>query len=105
MAATTTIPAGALGGRVKFVPGSLGLLLPNLEARIVREDGSEAGFNEPGELFIRGPSIALGYWRKEKATSETFLPDGWLRSGDQFRVDEDGNFLCASTTSAMCHRG
>lgn len=63
-----------------------------MEARTLREDGSEADFNEPGELYIRGRSVALGYWNDEKATQEKFI-DGWLRTGDRFRMDENGNLL------------
>lgn len=58
----------------------------------MREDGSEAGYNEPGEIWLRGGNIALGYFRNEKATKETFV-NGWLRTGDRFSVDEDQNLL------------
>ncbi|THG97174.1 hypothetical protein EW145_g7663, partial [Phellinidium pouzarii] len=73
-------------------PASTGVLLPGQEGRILREDGSEADFNETGELLIKGENVALGYWGDEQATRETFLPDGWLRTGDRFRVDEAGQF-------------
>lgn len=43
--------------------------------------------------MLEGGNIALGYWKDEKATNETFLPDGWLHTGDRFRVDENGFFL------------
>ncbi|KAG2362830.1 hypothetical protein BDR07DRAFT_1357078 [Suillus spraguei] len=79
---------GMLGGRAKNKPGSAGILVPGVEARVVRPDGSLAGPNEPGELFIRGGSMVLGYKGNEKATRETFV-DGWLRTGDQMRFDED----------------
>ncbi|KII90716.1 hypothetical protein PLICRDRAFT_52417 [Plicaturopsis crispa FD-325 SS-3] len=85
------LPDGLFG--VKWLPGSPGVLLPSIEARIVKDDGSEATVNESGELQIRAPTVALGYWNNEKATRETFLPDGWLRSGDQFRVNEQGVFF------------
>ena len=62
-----------------------------MEARIVRDDGTIAGPNEPGELWLKGENVAMGYWRNEKATKETFA-DGWLRTGDRFRV-ENGLFL------------
>jgi long-subunit acyl-CoA synthetase (AMP-forming) len=75
------------------VPGSVGILWPSMEARIVKDDGTEADYNETGELHVRGGSIALGYWRNEKATRDTFLSEGWLRTGDQFRADEHGNLL------------
>ena len=70
-------------------PGCTGLLLPGMEARIVRPDGSDADWDEPGELWVRGPNVALGYYGNEKATRETFLPEGWLRTGDTFRADRD----------------
>jgi long-subunit acyl-CoA synthetase (AMP-forming) len=68
--------------------GCTGLLLPGLEARILRTNGSEADYDEPGELWVRGPNVALGYFGNEKATRETFV-DGWLRTGDTFKADKD----------------
>lgn len=50
--------------------------------------------NEPGELWVRSKNIALGYWNNPKANRETFI-NGWLRSGDRFRVDEEGYFWFA----------
>ena len=64
-----------------------------MEARIVRADGTDADVNEPGELWLRGDNIALGYWKNEKATKETFVEGGWLRTGDTFRVDSTQTFL------------
>jgi long-subunit acyl-CoA synthetase (AMP-forming) len=71
-----------------------GILAPSLEARILRDDGSDADYNEIGELILRGPTIALGYWNNEKVTKETFK-DGWLYTGDRFYVDRPGRFLYA----------
>ena len=65
------------------------------EARIVREDGTDAAPNEPGEIYLRGGNVALGYWNNETATRGAFLPDGWLRTGDRFRADTEGRFLYA----------
>lgn len=83
---------GMLNGRAKEKRGSVGILFPGVEARIVRPDGSLAGPNEPGELHLRGPLMTLGYKGNEKATGETFV-DGWLHTGDQLRIDEDGALL------------
>jgi acyl-CoA synthetase (AMP-forming)/AMP-acid ligase II len=84
---------GILDGRLGRTPrGSTGILTPGMEARIVRDNGSDAAPNERGELWLRGRNIALGYWQNEKATRETFV-DGWLRTGDLFKVDEKGFFL------------
>lgn len=79
---------GMLNGRAKNKPGSAGILAPGIEARVVRPDGSLAGPNEPGELLIRGGSATMGYKGNDKATRETFV-DGWLRTGDRMRFDED----------------
>jgi acyl-CoA synthetase (AMP-forming)/AMP-acid ligase II len=83
---------GVLGGRVKSVPGSAGILLPGVEARILREDGTETSFHEPGELWLKSGGVALGYKNNEEASRETFV-EGWLKTGDRFLVDEDGTFF------------
>lgn len=80
---------GMLDGRAKNKPGSIGILLSGIHARILRPDGSLAGPNEAGELYVRGAAMVLGYKGNIKATRETFV-DGWLRTGDQMRIDEDG---------------
>lgn len=49
------------------VPGSAGKLLPGVIARVVKADGTLAGFNEPGELQVKMPSLALGYLNNEEA--------------------------------------
>jgi long-subunit acyl-CoA synthetase (AMP-forming) len=67
--------------------------MPGVEARILRDDGTEADANEVGELYIRGDNVAKGYYNNEKATREAFLEDGWLRTGDRFKADKEGNFL------------
>ncbi|KAG1818632.1 uncharacterized protein BJ212DRAFT_1346462 [Suillus subaureus] len=80
---------GMLNGRAKNKPGSVGILLPGVEARIIRPDGSLASPNEAGELLVRGGAAALGYRENDKATRETFV-DGWVRTGDHMRIDADG---------------
>lgn len=79
---------GMLNGRAKYVPGSVGILTPGMEARILLNDGSPAKIGEPGELWLKSDGIALGYWNNEAATKEAFV-DGWLRTGDRFSVDND----------------
>lgn len=82
------------GGSVDPVRGMTGILCPSLEARILRENGSDADYDETGELILRGPTVALGYWNNEKVTRETFK-DGWLYTGDRFYVDRQERFLYA----------
>jgi long-subunit acyl-CoA synthetase (AMP-forming) len=83
---------GMLNGRAKNKPGSVGILVPGVEARIVRPDKSLAGPNEAGEIHVYGSTAAPGYRGNDKATRETFV-DGWVRTGDQVRIDEDGVLL------------
>ncbi|KAH7379490.1 4-coumarate-CoA ligase [Pyrenochaeta sp. MPI-SDFR-AT-0127] len=64
----------------------VGSLLPGFEAKLMREDGSEiSSYDTPGELFVRSPSVTLGYHKNAEATAETFV-DGWLRTGDEAMV-------------------
>ena len=93
---------GMLGGKLQRIPGCAGVLSAGMEGRIVRDDGTEADFNEIGELWLRGNNVSLGYWNNPKATSETFV-DGWLRTGDKFRIDEKENFWYVVTTFGMKH--
>ncbi|EJT97429.1 phenylacetyl-CoA ligase [Dacryopinax primogenitus] len=75
------------------VNGSAGVLIPDTIARIVKEDGSIANYNEPGELWVRGPQMALCYANNKKATEETFLPEGWVRTGDEALMTKEGNLF------------
>ncbi|KXN90930.1 putative 4-coumarate--CoA ligase 1 [Leucoagaricus sp. SymC.cos] len=85
---------GILEGRAKENISASGILHPGMEARIVREDGSEADWDEVGELWLRGENIVLGYLNNPKANGETF-EDGWLKTGDKFRVDREQYFYYA----------
>ena len=74
-----------LSGR-PLIAGSVGILMPEMEARILRDNSTEADVDEVGELYLRGGNR---YWNHEKATKETFVEDGWLRTGDRFRVGRE----------------
>ena len=76
----------------KPVDKSVGLLMPGLQARIIREDGTDGGIGEPGELWVKGGCISQGYFNDERATATTFTKDGWFKTGDIFTVDKKGNF-------------
>ena len=70
---------------------SVGPPVPDTEEKIVDLDsGEELPAGETGELLINGPQVMQGYWKAPDATAETIRPDGWLRSGDIVRMDEDG---------------
>ncbi|GAB3876570.1 long-chain fatty acid--CoA ligase [Hymenobacter segetis] len=72
--------------------GSIGRANFYVETRLIDEQGHEVGPNEVGELCLRGPMTTPGYWRDPEATAKA-LPDGWFRSGDLLRRDEDGYFF------------
>ena len=75
------------------VHGTIGTLLPNTEARLVSaETGLDAEHGHPGEIWVRGPQVMLGYLGDAEATAATLTPDGWLRTGDIATVDESGVF-------------
>jgi long-chain acyl-CoA synthetase len=72
--------------------GSTGLPVPDVEIRIVDPDGDERDCDpgEVGELWTRSPANALGYLHDPVTTAERFLADGWLRTGDLMRRDDQG---------------
>ncbi|KAL4958313.1 hypothetical protein BDW69DRAFT_190970 [Aspergillus filifer] len=66
--------------------GSSGWIVPGVEARLVTPEGEEVtSYDTPAELWIRSPSVVLGYLNNEKATKETFS-DGWMRTGDEAMI-------------------
>jgi amino acid adenylation domain-containing protein len=69
--------------------GSIGRAIPNVEIRILRDDGGRAAPGEVGELVARGANIALGYWNNPAESAERFTPAGY-RTGDLGYADEDG---------------
>lgn len=72
--------------------GSIGIPLPDTEARIVDPDhDTELPAGEIGELIVRGPQVMKGYWNRPEDTA-TALRDGWLYTGDMAKMDEDGFF-------------
>lgn len=80
----TEVTCGAIhvpGGRTDD-SGSVGMLDPNCECKVVDDDGNLVGPGQPGEMHVRGPNICLGYWKNEQATRESLDADGWLKSGD-----------------------
>lgn len=85
-----TCSASSLAQGAKDETGSCGLLAPNCYAKFLDESGNEVGPDTPGELFVKGPNVMLGYWRNEAATKETLDADGWLKTGDVAVYNKEG---------------
>lgn len=74
---------------VRKRPGAVGVPLFDVEVKLVDEAGRECEGTKEGELFIRGPHVCGGYWNRPEETAKVMV-DGWLRTGDLARRDEDG---------------
>ena len=81
---TETSPVISAETDKKKRPGSIGLVLDNLECRIDEPDKDGIG-----EITVKGPSVMLGYYKNEKATKEV-LKNGWFSTGDYGYMDKDG---------------
>jgi malonyl-CoA/methylmalonyl-CoA synthetase len=85
-------------------PGSIGFPLPGISAKIVLPDGSDAGFNEEGEVHIKGPNVFAGYWRREQATIDAFS-NGYFKTGDMGVMAADGYFTLRGRKSDLIISG
>jgi long-chain acyl-CoA synthetase len=77
---TETSPVIAVNYPEAHRIGTVGKALKNVQCR----------FAEDGELEVKGPSVFIGYWKKEKETAEAFTADGWFKTGDIGNIDSDG---------------
>jgi long-chain acyl-CoA synthetase len=85
-------------------PGSIGTPIEGVEMKVVDEDGDELPQGEVGEIVIKGHNVMKGYWNREDATRES-IEDGWFRSGDMAKVDEDGYFFIVDRKKELIIRG
>ena len=85
-------------------PDSCGPAVPVCDMKIVGAEGQTLGPDEVGELYGKGPNVVIGYWNKPEATSQTFI-DGWVRTGDLARIDEEGFCFIIDRAKDMLIRG
>jgi benzoate-CoA ligase family protein len=78
-------------GRVR--PGSTGEVVAGYELRIEDADGNQVPDGEPGGLYVKGDSVATGYWCRSEVTRRVFRGE-WLRTGDIYTRDADGYYTC-----------
>lgn len=84
--------------------GSIGTPIKDVEVRLLDEKGQEVGSEAIGELVVRGPNVMKGYWNRPEETAAA-VPDGWLRTGDMARQDEDGYLYIVDRKKDMIIRG
>ncbi|CAF1494058.1 unnamed protein product [Adineta steineri] len=85
--------------------GSLGKCMQGLEVKIADEQGNAVPIGQQGEIWMRGFPIMLGYDNDPEKTKETLTPSGWLRTGDEGKMDEDGYLYFISRRKEMIIRG
>jgi long-chain acyl-CoA synthetase len=86
-------------------PQSCGPAVPVCDIKIMSADGEhELPRGEVGELWARGPNIVKGYWNKPEATANTFV-DGWVKTGDLARMDDEGFCFIIDRAKDMLIRG
>ncbi|MBO0815489.1 MAG: AMP-binding protein [Actinobacteria bacterium] len=79
--------------------GSAGTPPLFVDTKIAGPDGAEAAPGQVGELSVRGPNVMAGYWNRPKDTAAVLTPDGWLRTGDAARPDQDGYIWIVGRTA------
>jgi long-chain acyl-CoA synthetase len=98
---TETSPLTHANPLARAKAGSIGLPLPDTDARIVElETGADVGVGQPGELLIRGPQVMHGYWNRPEETARA-LRDGWLATGDVATMDDEGYFAIVDRKKDM----
>ncbi len=88
---TETSPAACINPvNITGFSGNIGLPISSTEICVRDENGKDLGFDEAGELCIRGPQVMQGYWNRPKETTNVLSDDGWLKTGDVAVVNKDG---------------
>ena len=85
-------------------PESSGPAIPVCDMKIVDGEGRELPLGQVGELLVRGPNVVRGYWQKPEADAQTFV-DGWLKTGDLAKLDEEGFLYVVDRKKDMLIRG
>jgi long-chain acyl-CoA synthetase len=101
---TSSVSTFNFGADYERKSDSVGVPVPVCEVRVVAPDGKDVAEGEIGEIWIKGPNVVRGYWKKPEATDETFT-DGWLHSGDLGRLDGEGFVYIVDRAKDMVIRG
>jgi acyl-CoA synthetase (AMP-forming)/AMP-acid ligase II len=91
--------------KLKRLASSIGRPMPDIEVRIIDEEGKELPQGEVGEIVARGPRVMAGYWKDDEKTAKAFTKDGWLHTKDTGYVDDEGYIYLAGRADDMIIRG
>jgi long-chain acyl-CoA synthetase len=104
MTETNAYGPGHSGDDLVRKPASTGRAVPIVQIEIRDVDGRALPPGDVGEIWMRGPNLIRGYWRRPEATAEAIV-DGWLRTGDVGRVDDEGFLYIQDRLKDMILRG
>lgn len=91
--------------KLKRLTSSIGKPLPDVQVKILGENGKELPAGEVGDIVAKGPRVMTGYWNDEQKTQQAFTKDGWLITGDRGWKDEDGYIYLAGRGDDLIIRG
>jgi acyl-CoA synthetase (AMP-forming)/AMP-acid ligase II len=91
--------------KLRRLAGSIGRPLPDVEMKVIDEEGRDLPQGETGEIVARGPRVMAGYWKDPEKTAKAMTKDGWLRTGDMGWRDEENYFYLAGRGDDMIIRG
>jgi len=83
---------------------SIGKPLPDVELKIVDEEGKTLPPGEVGEILVKGPRVMSGYWKDKEKTEQTIDKEGWVHTGDMAYMDEDGYIFLSGRATDMIKR-
>ena len=105
MTETNAIGTGIGGMDYLEHPESSGRCSAVMELSVIDDDGNALAAGERGELLIRGAGVFRGYWNRPDANEETFLPGGWMRTGDVAYLDDEGYLYIVDRIKDLVIRG
>ncbi|NBB93293.1 MAG: long-chain-fatty-acid--CoA ligase [Gammaproteobacteria bacterium] len=99
---TETSPAACINPMdLQEYNGAIGLPISSTACRVIDADGNPLPGGETGELCVRGPQVMKGYWNRPEETAKVLDDDGWLRTGDMAKMDENGYFYIVDRKKDM----
>lgn len=84
---------------------AIGEIQPGVELRLVGDNGNDVALGEVGEIWVRGPSLMLGYYRDAQATRDALRPGGWLATGDLARRGAGGLYIAGRSKDLIIRSG